>query len=136
MTFGQASASTQMLAAATVKISSSFHQYTGLRLASESLSRRGTRSEQKLIYAAFAVREFCDALLRTSFWLFTLVSIGASWMPWFRRQMRMHGSPVSCSRVRQGLQPHSCIERVNVSFAGPNMLVHTIEIPKIACGGL
>lgn len=30
MTFGHASASTQMLAAATVKISSSFHQYTGL----------------------------------------------------------------------------------------------------------
>ena len=34
MTFGQASASTQILAAATVKISSSFHQYTGLRFGS------------------------------------------------------------------------------------------------------
>jgi hypothetical protein len=57
MTFGQASASTQMLAAATVKIFSSFHQYTGLRLASGLLSRRGSESELKLIYAVFAMRE-------------------------------------------------------------------------------
>jgi hypothetical protein len=68
-----------MLAAATVKISSSFHQYTGLRLASESLSR-GTRYELKLINAAFAVREFCDALLRTSFRLFSLASIETPWL--------------------------------------------------------
>jgi hypothetical protein len=44
--------------------------------------------------------------------------------------------PASCGRVRQGLQPYSCVERVNVSFAGPNMLVDAIEIPKIVCAGL
>ena len=44
--------------------------------------------------------------------------------------------PASCSRIRQGLQPYSCIERVNVSFAGPHMLVDAIEIPKITCAGL
>jgi hypothetical protein len=46
------------------------------------------------------------------------------------------GNPASCSRIRGGLQPYSCMERVNVSFAGPNMLVDEIQIPKIACAGL
>jgi hypothetical protein len=46
------------------------------------------------------------------------------------------GNPASCARLRQGLQPYSCVERVNVSFAGPNMLVDAIQIPKIHCAGL
>jgi hypothetical protein len=46
------------------------------------------------------------------------------------------GNPASCSRLRQGLQPYSCVERVNVSFADPNMLVDGIQIPKIICAGL
>jgi len=46
------------------------------------------------------------------------------------------GNPASCSRVRGGLQPYSCVERVEVSFAGPAMLVDEIRIPKIACAGL
>jgi hypothetical protein len=44
--------------------------------------------------------------------------------------------PVSCSRIRQGLQPYSCVERVNVSFTDPYMLVSEIQIPKIHCAGL
>lgn len=44
--------------------------------------------------------------------------------------------PASCSRVRQGLQPYSCVERVNVSFTDPYMLVSEIQIPKIVCAGL
>jgi hypothetical protein len=44
--------------------------------------------------------------------------------------------PASCSRVRQGLQPYSCVERVNVSFADSNKLVNEIHIPKIVCAGL
>jgi hypothetical protein len=46
------------------------------------------------------------------------------------------GNPASCARVRGGLQPYSCMERVNVSFAEPHMLVSEIQIPKIACAGL
>jgi hypothetical protein len=46
------------------------------------------------------------------------------------------GNPASCSRVRQGFQPYSCIEKVMVRFAGPNMLVDEIQIPKIGCAGL
>jgi hypothetical protein len=46
------------------------------------------------------------------------------------------GNPASCSRIRQGLQPYSCVERVMVRFAGPNMLVDAIQIPKIGCAGL
>ena len=46
------------------------------------------------------------------------------------------GNPASCSRIRRGLQPYSCMERVNVSFAEPDMLVSEIQIPKIACAGL
>jgi hypothetical protein len=46
------------------------------------------------------------------------------------------GNPASCSRLRQGLQPYSCVERVDVSFGGPNMLVDAIQISKIACAGL
>jgi hypothetical protein len=46
------------------------------------------------------------------------------------------GNPASCSRLRGGLQPYSCIERVQVSFAGQWMLVDKIEIAKIACAGL
>jgi hypothetical protein len=46
------------------------------------------------------------------------------------------GNPASCARIRGGLQPYSCMERVNVHFAEPWMLVDRIEIPKIACGGL
>jgi hypothetical protein len=46
------------------------------------------------------------------------------------------GNPASCSRVRGGLQLYSCVERVNVGFAGPNMLVNVIQIQKIACTGL
>ena len=46
------------------------------------------------------------------------------------------GNPASCSRMRGGLQPYSCVERVNVRFAGPNMLVDEIQIPRIACAGL
>lgn len=42
----------------------------------------------------------------------------------------------ACSRVRQGLQPYSCIERVMVHFGGPNVLVDSIKIPKINCAGL
>jgi len=44
--------------------------------------------------------------------------------------------PASCARIRQGLQPYSCVERVDVSFADPWMLVDAIEIPKIVCAGL
>jgi hypothetical protein len=44
--------------------------------------------------------------------------------------------PASCARIRGGLQPYSCVERVNVSFAGSNMLIDKIEIPKIVCAGL
>jgi hypothetical protein len=46
------------------------------------------------------------------------------------------GNPTDCSRIRQGLQPYSCIERVMVRFGGPNMLVDEIQIPKIICAGL
>ena len=46
------------------------------------------------------------------------------------------GNPASCTRIRGGLQLYSCVERVNVSFAGPYMLVDRIEVPKIACSGL
>jgi hypothetical protein len=46
------------------------------------------------------------------------------------------GNPASCSRLRQGLQPYSCVERVTVRFAAPNMLVDEIQIPKIICAGL
>jgi hypothetical protein len=46
------------------------------------------------------------------------------------------GNPASCSRIRGGLQPYSCVERVNVSFAEPHMLVSEIQIPKIVCAGL
>jgi hypothetical protein len=46
------------------------------------------------------------------------------------------GNPTSCSRVRQGLQPYSCVEKVMVRFADPNMLVDEIQIPKIGCAGL
>jgi hypothetical protein len=46
------------------------------------------------------------------------------------------GNPTSCSRIRGGLQPYSCIERVNVHFAEPWILVDKIEIPKIGCAGL
>jgi hypothetical protein len=46
------------------------------------------------------------------------------------------GNPAGCSRIRQGLQPYSCVERVVVRFAGPNMLVDEIQIPKIVCAGL
>lgn len=46
------------------------------------------------------------------------------------------GNPTTCSRVRQGLQPYSCVERVMVRFGGPNMLVDSIQIPKINCAGL
>lgn len=44
--------------------------------------------------------------------------------------------PASCGRIRQGLKPYSCVERVNVRFSGPWMLVDAIEIPKIVCAGL
>lgn len=46
------------------------------------------------------------------------------------------GNPARCSRIRQGLQPYSCVERVNVSFAAPDMLVDVIQVPRIACAGL
>jgi len=46
------------------------------------------------------------------------------------------GNPTDCSRIREGLQPYSCIERVTVRFAEPNMLVDAIQIPKIVCAGL
>jgi hypothetical protein len=46
------------------------------------------------------------------------------------------GNPASCSRIRGGLQLYSCVERVNVHFVEPFMLVDRIEIPKIGCTGL
>jgi hypothetical protein len=46
------------------------------------------------------------------------------------------GNPASCSRIRGGLQPYSCMERVNIHFAEPLMLVDRIEIVKITCAGL
>ncbi len=46
------------------------------------------------------------------------------------------GNPADCSRLRQGLQPYSCIERVRVRFAAPDMLVDAIQIPDIVCAGL
>ena|SRR5450631_313182 len=44
--------------------------------------------------------------------------------------------PASCARIRGGLQPYSCMERVNVTFDQPHMLVSDIQIPKIHCAGL
>jgi hypothetical protein len=100
MTFGQASASTQMFAAATVKISSSFHQYTGLRLASESLSRRGTQSELKLIYPRFPCVNFAMRYREPASG-FLPASIVA---PWVLRSSRKHqnnsGLPRSAKTLR------------------------------------
>lgn len=46
------------------------------------------------------------------------------------------GNPADCSRIRQGMQPYSCTERVMVRYGGPNMLVDSIQMPKINCAGL
>jgi hypothetical protein len=44
-------------------------------------------------------------------------------------------NPVDCSRLRQGLQPYSCVERVRLHWS-EGKVVDAIEVPMIACAGL
>jgi hypothetical protein len=51
-----------------------------------------------------------------------------------RMKFHCNGSgPVDCSRIRGGLMPYSCVERVRVYG---NVTVERVEIPGIACAGL
>jgi hypothetical protein len=45
-------------------------------------------------------------------------------------------NPSDCTRLRQGLMPYSCIERVRIGWSPATQLVSAIDIPKIACAGL
>jgi hypothetical protein len=45
------------------------------------------------------------------------------------------GNPIDCSRLRQGLQPYSCVERVRLHWS-MERIVDAIEVPKITCAGL
>jgi hypothetical protein len=45
-------------------------------------------------------------------------------------------NPADCSRIRQGVMPYSCIERVRLHWTEQTQQVTKIEIPEIACTGL
>jgi hypothetical protein len=45
-------------------------------------------------------------------------------------------NPADCSRIRQGLMPYSCVERVRVYWTEQTQRVSNIQIPKVACAGL
>jgi hypothetical protein len=47
----------------------------------------------------------------------------------------MGDNPLDCSRVRQGLMPYSCIERVRLHWSAGPQVVDTIDIRQIACAG-
>jgi hypothetical protein len=46
------------------------------------------------------------------------------------------GNPSECSRIRQGLMPYSCVERVRLHWMEQAQQVTEVEIPEIACAGL
>lgn len=43
---------------------------------------------------------------------------------------------LTCSKTRQSMAPHTCIERVNLITAPDPSRVGAVEVPKIACAGL
>jgi hypothetical protein len=96
-----------MLAAATVKISSSFHQYTGLRLAPESLSRRGTSSIRTYIAVAICMSSAVLGAIAIRKGWESVSSVASNVaLPWF-----LAGSWLAGDFSREGLK------RLNKSMA-------------------
>jgi len=45
-------------------------------------------------------------------------------------------NPLYCTRIRDGLMPYSCLERVVLHWSDPDRTLSAVDIPPIACTSL